>query len=404
MNAAPTGGHAWDRFHAGWHLVAVVVPVLTGALVWADDALTTRSRLLASLLLCLLLVWYWRVGARAVGRPGERRGIVQFAGALVLFAGLIMVTMVAAYLLSVLFLHLFLFLGRWRDRLIVLGILAGLVMAGMFVHFGLSASTAVALLPTVVVPVLSAGLLGAYISALISQSRARSMLIAELIETRTALARERHTAGMTAERERLSVEIHDTLAQGFTSILMLTQSARLTLERDATPVPDQLDFIERTARENLAEARSLVAALCPPDLSAHSLADALARLAERHTRDTGVPVDVESDDPPGGGAPERDAVFLRAAQEALANVRRHAKASSVRIVLSPGALTVSDDGQGFEPGRGHGGYGLSGLRSRVIGLGGTCTVVSAPGAGTTVRVELPMPLPEQVLTVPPDLR
>ena len=404
MNAAPPGAHVWDRFHAGWHSVAGVVPVLTGALVWADDALVTRSRLLASLLLCLFLVWYWRVGARAVGRPGQRRGIVQLAGALVLFAGLIMVTMAAAFLLSVMFLHLFLLLRRWRDRLIVLGILAGLLMAAMFVHLGLSASTAVALLPTVVFPVLSAGLLGAYISALISQSRARSGLIAELIGTRAALARERHTAGMTAERERLSVEIHDTLAQGFTSILMLTQSARLSLERDAARVPDQLDLIERTARENLAEARSLVAALSPPDLSAHSLTEALARLAERHTRDTGVPVDVESDDPPGGGTPEHDAVFLRAAQEALANVRRHAKASSVRVVFSPGVLIVSDDGQGFEPGRGHGGYGLSGLRSRVIGFGGTCAVVSAPGAGTTVRVELPMPLQEQGLTVPPDFR
>ncbi|GAA3257379.1 histidine kinase [Dactylosporangium siamense] len=400
MTEAPPGGHAWDRFHAVWDLVAVAAPVITGALVWADDALTMRARLLASLLLCVFLLWYWRFGAHAVRRPGGRRGIVQLAGALVLFAGLIMLTMAAALLMSVVFLHLFLFLERWRARLIVLGILAVLLMAAMFVHFGLSASTAVALLPTVIFPVLSAGLLGAYISAVISQSRDRSELIAELTETRSALARERHTAGMTAERERLSVEIHDTLAQGFTSILMLTQSARLTLERAAAPVPDQLDLIERTARENLAEARSLVAALCPPDLSAHNLTEALARLAERHTRDTGVPVDVESDDAPGGGTPERDVVFLRAAQEALANIRRHAKASSVRIVFSPGALTVSDDGQGFAPGRGHGGYGLSGLRSRVIGLGGTCTVVSAPGAGTTVHVELPMLSP--ALTVPPD--
>ncbi|WP_433040899.1 sensor histidine kinase [Dactylosporangium sp. CS-033363] len=392
MTEPPPGGHAWDRFQAVWHLVAVAAPAITGALVWTDDSLTTRARLLASLLLCLFLLWYWQVGATAVGRRGERRGIVQLAGALVLFAGLVMVTMVGTVLVSVLFLHLFLLLGRWRDRLIVLGILAAVLVAAMFVHFGLSAGTVAAILPTVVVPVLSAGLIGAYISALISQSRARSTLIAELIETRAALARERHAAGITAERERLSAEIHDTLAQGFTSILMLTQSARLALQRDDTPVPDQLDFIERTARENLAEARSLVAALSPPDLSAHSLAEALTRLAERHTRDTGTPVAVEIDEQAGGGGPERDAVFLRAAQEALANVRRHAGASSVRIVLAPGALTVSDDGQGFEPGRGPGGYGLSGLRNRVIALGGTCTVVSAPGAGTTVRVELPLPV------------
>ena len=51
MSAAPQGEHVWDRFHAGWHAVAVVVPVSTGVLVWVDDGLSTRSRLLASLLL-----------------------------------------------------------------------------------------------------------------------------------------------------------------------------------------------------------------------------------------------------------------------------------------------------------------------------------------------------------------
>lgn len=389
MSVAPEGEHVWDRFHAGWHAVAVVVPVSTGALLWVDDGLSTRAQLLASLLLCAFLLWYGWVGARLIGRPDERRAVVLLAGELVLFAGLVLVSRTALFLLSVLFLHVFLLLARWRDRVIVLGVLAAVILTGTFVHFGVSTATALALLPTVVVPILSAILIGGFISALITQSRARGALIAELTETRATLARERHAAGMTAERQRLSAEIHDTLAQGFTSILMLTQSARLTLERDAAPVPDQLDLIERTARENLAEARSLVAALHPPDLSAHGLAEALARLAERHTRDTGVPVTVELAEPADSGPHEYDAVLLRAAQEALTNVRRHANASSVRIVLSPGALTVTDDGQGFEPDRAHDGYGLAGMRSRAIGFGGTCTVVSAPGAGATVRVELP---------------
>ena len=397
MSAAPQGEHVWDRFQAVWHALAVVVPVFTGVLVWTEDGLSTRARLMATVLLCAFVLWYSWIGARLVGRRDERRAIVQLAGALALFAGLVIVSMAALCLLTVLFLHVFLLLARWRNRLVFLGILATVLVAGSFAHLGLSTATALTLLPTVVLPTLSAVLLGAFISALIAQSRARGTLIAELTETRAALARERHAAGMTAERHRLSVEIHDTLAQGFTSILMLTQSARLTLERDAAPIPDQLDLIERTARENLAEARSLVAALCPPDLRAHSLAEALTRLAERHTRDTGVPVAVELTDP-AGGVHEHDAVLLRAAQEALANVRRHANASSVRIVLSPGALTVNDDGQGFEPDRPHTGYGLAGLRSRAIGFGGTCTVVSTPGAGTTVRVELPQP----ALTVPPE--
>src|SRR6185369_17687962 len=97
--------------------------------------------------------------------------------------------------------------------------------------------------------------------------------------------------------------IHDTLAQGFTSILMVTQTARALLDRPGkqdAALDAQLELIERTARENLAEARTLVAALTPPDLEEHGLAEALVRLAERHTRDTGVPVTVSvADQGPG---------------------------------------------------------------------------------------------------------
>ncbi len=94
-----------------------------------------------------------------------------------------------------------------------------------------------------------------------------------------------------------------------------------------------------------------------------------------------------------------DIALLRTAQEALANVGKHADATTVRIELGHKnglmALTVTDDGQGFDPATVRGGYGLLGIRSRATTLGGTCTVRSTPGQGTTVRVELPMPQSEQ---------
>jgi signal transduction histidine kinase len=235
-------------------------------------------------------------------------------------------------------------------------------------------------------------LLGAYITGIIRQSVKRAELIEELTRTRAALAHERHEAGVRAERERLAAEIHDTLAQGFTSILMLAQAARAALARDPEATDRQLDLVERTARDNLFEARALVYALAPPDLTDRGLVDALRRLAARHIRDTGVPVNLSVAGEPTVAAPDNDVVLLRAVQEALANVRKHAGAGTVQIELSywdgRAAVTVTDDGRGFDPAEVTEGYGLTGIRSRAAAFGGTCTIRSTVGGGTTISVEL----------------
>jgi signal transduction histidine kinase len=284
---------------------------------------------------------------------------------------------------------------RWRTRLALQCLLSGEVTAALLYHFGPTRAALSAIAGWVLLPLLFGLLMGAFITGIIEQSRGRAALIEELTRAREQLAAERHAAGVHAERERLAVEIHDTLAQGFASILMLTQAARVALDRAARAdgVAAHLDLIEDVARENLAEARALVAKMSPPDLADRSLADALERLAERHTRDTGVPVTVVVDGPPTGLAQETNVVLLRAAQEALSNIGRHAAASAVRIELTQGDSTatvaVVDDGRGFDPACASGGYGLPGLRSRAAALGGTCSVRSSPGAGTTIRVELP---------------
>src|SRR5581483_7402476 len=194
-------------------------------------------------------------------------------------------------------------------------------------HLGFSLHTVGMIGLWVLVPLGFAIMIGGFITGIIRQSRGRAELIDELQRTRDELAGERHEAGVRAERERLAAEIHDTLAQGLTSILMLAQAARVALDRDRASVEAQLDLVEHAARENLAEARALVASLTPPDLAERSLVEALVRLGARHTRDTGVPVEVRASGRPASSAPGTDVVLLRAAQEALTNVRRHAEAS-----------------------------------------------------------------------------
>ncbi|WP_435973323.1 sensor histidine kinase [Streptomyces sp. Qhu_M48] len=241
--------------------------------------------------------------------------------------------------------------------------------------------------------------------ALYRESERRRRLIEELITTRAELAAAERHAGTLAERERLAREIHDTLAQGLSSIQLLLRAAERTLP-PGSPAVGHIERARQAAQDNLAEARRFVRALSPPDLEHGSLAAALERLCE--------PGAGSGPYSPGGGPRVRFSVsgtpvelptpyevaLLRIAQSALANTVRHAAASRAEITLSfmdaSVTLDVVDDGAGFEPGSvrpsSDGGFGLPAMRSRAESLGGTFTVESAPGQGTAVAVSLPLPI------------
>ncbi|GED83909.1 sensor histidine kinase [Streptomyces sp. 6-11-2] len=239
--------------------------------------------------------------------------------------------------------------------------------------------------------------------ALYRESERRRELIEELVATRAELAGAERTAGTLAERERLAREIHDTLAQGLSSIQLLLRAAQRALP-DGSPAAAHIEQARATAQDNLAEARRFVHALTPPDLERGSLAGALERLCSGVAAPTKVRFTMS-------GAPAElptpyEVALLRIAQSALGNTLRHARAHRAEITLSfmdtAVALDVVDDGAGFDPGAGHtaarpdraadGGFGLPAMRSRAEALGGTFAVESAPGQGTAVAVTLPYPV------------
>ena len=232
-------------------------------------------------------------------------------------------------------------------------------------------------------------LYGAWMSRIIEQSAERAGIIDQLEATRAELAAAQHEAGRLAERQRLAADIHDTLAQGFTSVLMLIQAAQADLDGSQPRVGRHLDLAARTARENLAEVRTLVADLAPAQLDGSTLPDALRRLS----KEPGVDASFGLSGTPRPLPMATEVVLLRVCQEALANVRKHACANSATVQLGydPDAvrLEVSDDGAGFDPARVSGGYGLRGMRTRVAEAGGTLTVRSAPDAGTSVSAMVP---------------
>jgi len=232
------------------------------------------------------------------------------------------------------------------------------------------------------------------------RSTQQQRLIAELHATRGELAAAERAAGTLAERHRLARDIHDTLAQGFTSIVMLLEAAESELGNDSK-VGEHIDKARKTARDSLTEARSLVWALRPDRLLGDSLDGALESLVDDFRSEGSVDAEFVLVGEARLMPPASEECLLRVAQEALANVRRHAAASRVIATLSylddAVALDVRDDGVGFEAASQAsttlftGGVGLQTMLERAEELGGFRRIESGRGEGTAVVVQLPLP-------------
>lgn len=247
--------------------------------------------------------------------------------------------------------------------------------------------------------ILFALLIVGWIAQLSRVSRERQRVIDELKATQGRLAATERQAGVLEERARLAREIHDTLAQGLVSIVMHLEAAEQTMPPDASAVAQHLDQARRAARDNLAEARRFVWALQPQALEREALPGAITRAAEHWMEENHVPVAVSVTGRVYPLAPEFEVTLLRAAQEALVNVSKHASARHVNLTLSymndQVVMDVNDDGSGFDPAQIGAGdqtssFGLTAMRQRVERLGGHLTVESAAGEGTTLVVEIPV--------------
>lgn len=318
-------------------------------------------------------------------------GNVAAVGTIVLMLAAFAASPTTAVLLLIVYAQLFAYLEELRYTIPAVAALSLGIAVLSAAHSGWTTASSVGALGGGAVSLAFALGFGIWISRIIEQSTQRRKLIEELQETRAELADAHQEAGAAAERHRLALEIHDTLAQGFTSIVMLVQAAQAQAGRSEEELRRHLALIERTARENLDEARFLVAALAPAPLQAAPLAEALTRLTEHFFDETGVParlVVTGTPRPLDGGT---EVVLLRVAQEALNNVRRHAAASHVDVELSyvddSVSVQVRDDGCGFAPAATTG-FGLRGMRARVEQAGGDVLVDTAPGKGTRVGVTL----------------
>ncbi|MBS1907760.1 MAG: sensor histidine kinase [Actinobacteria bacterium] len=207
-----------------------------------------------------------------------------------------------------------------------------------------------------------------------------------------------HRTAVQDERARLAREIHDTLAQGFAGIIAQLRAAEQAADDETRRHRTQAALA--LAQEGLAEARRSVQALRPTALEQTSLADALSGVAHAWSARTGIPTAVTVSGTARPLPTATEVALLRAAQEALANIEKHAAAKRVTITLGLDAaavrLEVQDDGRGFDAverlrsaAEGSGGYGLIAMRERLESAAGTLTIEARPGRGTLVRAEVP---------------
>ncbi|MCT9820524.1 sensor histidine kinase [Microbacterium sp. W1N] len=381
----------------GLHAVLVALTILV--IVRAIIVPTPSSA--AVIVVAVLLLATYGAGAAVPGASGRREGaggdrrvshgwVYLWLAVLSLeWVVLVWLTPDAAYLvfpLFFLYLHL---LGRVGGPIAIV-VATAIAVVALGVHAGWTVGG-------VVGPVVGAGvalLIGLGYQALSREAQAREALMQELLATRDRLAATEHESGVLAERARLAREIHDTVAQGLSSIQMLLHAAeRADPDR---PGIEHIRLARETAAANLADARRFIRELTPPDLEDRGLGGALRRLAGGQWRAQGLEVAVRVSDAVDLPMHVQTAL-LRIAQGAVANVIQHAHATTATITLAVGdgglEFTIGDDGVGFDPDAlvardTSDSFGLQAARERVAQLGGVMTVVSAPGRGTTLRIDL----------------
>ena len=283
------GTSAWIRWAGVWDALFYVLLVVTLASSLLDMGLYGRRQLIIGGLTVLFGLWYWFMIIR------HRRWIqkdfpmlVYAAGAIALCITLIWLHPSYNLLLFVMYSQLYSFLRiRWA-------IPASLVLTAFLVLRGiLEAPEAWPYWVFIATLSVIFGIFFAlWINSIIVQSQERQQLIEELESTREELAARQRRAGILEERGRLAREIHDTLAQGFISIVAHLEAAEGALSPGSDQARRHLQQARRTARENLVEARHLVAALRPEILEGSSLSGALERLAQRWSEETGIPATV----------------------------------------------------------------------------------------------------------------
>jgi signal transduction histidine kinase len=195
------------------------------------------------------------------------------------------------------------------------------------------------------------------------------------------------------ERARLARDLHDAVSQKLFSVRAKARAATVLVERDPARAVEEISSVADLAGQAHAELRAVIDGLAPPDLAADGLAGSIRGYAVLAGRTHGVQVVVQAGEVPALDPPQATAVY-RIAQEAIGNALRHSGSREVSVSLyrrrNSVVLDVSDCGTGFDPRATPAGLGLASMRDRAAAVGGRLAITAAPGAGSRVRLSVPI--------------
>lgn len=379
----------WEQWDWLWHFSAYGLLILNVIFVYnSDPRIINFSFFLV--LSALLGLWYIPFVNISTLRIWDhpQRGVLYLVPGWAIWAGLISLTADSLLLIGIFFPLVFSrFPIRWATGITffqTLGLYFLYILLYPTEHWLLILMIILGLL-------LISTIMGAFISSIIIQSTDRQRLIDDLTRSRANLMRVEREAGRLTERQRLARDIHDTLAQHFTSIIIHLSAAK---HSNPESVQSEVQQAEDAAREGLDEIRRIVWDMQPEQMEKASLVEAVEELAARWSAENGVQVKMNVTGTPHSLPSSAETALLRISQEAMHNINKHAQARKVNITFSYMedlfVMDIADDGLGFEPSKIKNGFGMKTMRDRAEELSGTLTIESERGAGTAIAVSIPI--------------
>ena len=379
----------WEQWDWVWHFSAYGLLILNIIFVYnSDPGIKNFSFFLV--LSAVLGLWYIPFVNISTLRiwDNPERGALYLVPGWAIWAGLISLTADSLLLIGIFFPLVFSrFPIRWATGTTIfqtLGLYFLYIMLYPTEHWLLILMIILGLL-------IISTIIGVFISSIIIQSIDRQRLIDDLTRSRANLMRVEREAGRLTERQRLARDIHDTLAQHFTSIIMHLSAAKYS---NPESVQSEVQQAEESAREGLAEIRRIVWDMQPEQIEKASLVEAVEERAARWSAENSVLVKMKVTGTPRALPSSAETALLRITQEAMHNISKHAQAKNVNITFSfmedLFAMDIADDGRGFDPSKASDGFGMKTMRDRIEELSGTFTIESERGRGTAIAVSLPL--------------
>jgi len=379
-------GTATRMMRAGLHVITSVLVVIGAA-----SASRADRPVLALWAAAAFVVWYIAGAALAYRHRSHRLGVVWLTVLAVIWA----IAAVLAPEFIWLAFPLWLLAGQMMAAVpaaVFSAVVLAVVIAAPIARTG-HVDTAYIVGP-VVGGLFAYGISRGYLR-LLADARERQRLVASLLQAQDDMARlhdelgaTQRESGVLQERTRLSRDIHDTIAQSLSAIVLLARSE---------PESPTFERIATVAETGLVDVRRIVTALAPAQLQEGTLVVSLRRMLDRLAEDTGILTSLDADDHLPQLPVEVDVALLRTAQSALSNVRLHSGAGRVVVHLADVGdgirLDIVDDGRGFDLEKwagGDGGYGLRAMRDRLRELGGGLDIEAAVDAGTALSAHVPL--------------